>query len=185
MVIELLSSEARRSQFWRQPLQEALRALNFGQIIEPLVPTAARRRAEFFETLSWKKAAICHVNYLVGSGVKKHVALERVARALNQSPETLRTWEKFLLSDEEFEANAYAARLAGEFAEEIEANKIDELEKLHGDAGFRNRSYWRLAGIQHARFKNISLERIRDKLNEIRREKKAVGKKRLKPPEIG
>jgi hypothetical protein len=86
-------------------------------------------------------------------------------------------------ANEEYEAAAYAARLAGEFADEIEAGKIKELEEKYGNESFRNRSYWRWAEIQHARIRNRPFEKIRDNLNKIRREKKAVAKSRSSVPE--
>jgi hypothetical protein len=174
-VRELLSASGdhrNHSSFWREPLRDALQALNFGQAVEPLIPSSERRRSEFFETLEWKSMALCHVNFLVGQGLKKHVALDRVARVLNQSPETLRSWEKLLKGDDEFCEDARATRLAGELQEEIEKTEVSDLEERYGNEGFRNRSYVWMAKRQLLRIKNIPLELVRDRLNSIRRAKK-------------
>ena len=40
--------------------------------------------------------AVAHIHYLLGKGIKKHIALERIADALAVSVETLRDWEKAL-----------------------------------------------------------------------------------------
>ena len=182
LIRELLMSHARKSSFWRHELQDGLRALNLGQAVEPLVPTTSRRRADFIETLELKSTALCRVNFLVGQGIKKHVARERVAHALGQSSETLRSWEKLLADGgEEFQAEFYAARLAGRFEDELEKGRIDKLEEEYGDDSFRNRSYWQMAQVQLARAKNIPLERIRDELNSVRRSKKMASKV---PPKI-
>ncbi len=85
-------------------------------------------------------------------------------------------------ADEECSADAYAARLAGELREEIENTEIDELEEKYGNDGFRNRSYIRMAKLELLKTKHIPLERIRDKLNAVRLEKKLVPKGRLKVP---
>jgi hypothetical protein len=169
IIVEMLSTHTEYSRFWRNPLKRALRALSFGHTIEPLVPTQERRRAELFSTMELKSMALCHINYLVGQGLKKRIALERVSNVLNQSPKTIRSWEKLLKYDEDYVANAYATQLASRFEKQIEAGKIEVLEDEYGDEGHRNESYWKLAKVQFARFRNISLERIRDELNKIRR----------------
>jgi hypothetical protein len=180
----LLCSDPRRSSFWRRPLAEGLKALNFGQIVEPLEPVRSRRRADFFETLALKSEALCRMNFLIGKGIKKHIALEKVAGVLNQSPETLRSWEKLLRDDEEHQADAHAARIAGKFEEEVRTRSVDELVDKYGDEGFQNIPYWQRAKYQMGRAQHYPLERIRDELNEICAAKSAVSRPRSKIPKM-
>lgn len=64
------------------------------------------RRGKPFQ-LDWRRAiAISHVYYLWGQGIKKHVALERIGKALAVSVETLRDWEKHLAVDDWFRREA-------------------------------------------------------------------------------
>ena len=179
---QLITSDCRRSAYWRRPLMDALEALNYGQIVSPLTPSESRRRSDFFETLSLKRAALCHLNFQVGKGIKKHVALDKVAAVLNQSPETIRSWEKQLRDDEEYQADAYAARLAGQFEDELKTRSVADMVEEYGDEALRNVTYWQRAKFQMARAQHYPLERIRDEMNAVRAEKK-VSKRSGKTPE--
>jgi hypothetical protein len=64
--------------------------------------------------------AISHVYYQMGCGKKKHVALENVAKKLNVSVDTIRSWEKALQREERFKGQWQAARVAGRYKENIE-----------------------------------------------------------------
>ena len=87
--MRLLLSKDANSSFWRFPLSHALRAANAGERDAVLEPTKTRRRGRPYQ-LDWYRAvAIAHVYYLLGQGIKKHIALERIGSALAVSVETI------------------------------------------------------------------------------------------------
>jgi hypothetical protein len=81
MVRLLLSTDA-NSSFWRFRLQTAMRAANAGERDALFEPAKTRRRGQPFQLDELRAIAVCHVYYLLGKGLKKHVALERIANAL-------------------------------------------------------------------------------------------------------
>jgi len=119
-IVRLLLSTSADSSVWRFPLSHALSALNYGEVDDFFKPARKRRRGQSYK-LDWTRAdAIMYVHYLVGKGLKKHVALARVAKALAVSPETLRSWEQALESDDWFCFRWEAAMIAGQIEESPE-----------------------------------------------------------------
>lgn len=113
-VIErLLYSMSSDSSVWRFPLSNGLRALNHGETVEFLKPAQGRRRGSPYALDHARANAIAHVYFLMGRGLKKHVALSRVGDAVAASVETLRDWEKRLQRDDWFAFMWNTAFVAG------------------------------------------------------------------------
>jgi hypothetical protein len=106
--------------FWRYRLVEALRAANAGERDKFFEPAKTRRRGRPYQLDCCRAHAISHVYYLRGQGIKKHVALERVGKALAVSVETLRDWENTLGKDDWFRDEWNEATEASELEEETE-----------------------------------------------------------------
>jgi hypothetical protein len=132
VIVRLLSSTDANSSFRRFPLQEAFRALNAGERDAFCEPAKARRRGRPYRLDCCRAIAISHVHYLLGQGIKKHIALERVGEALNVSVETLRDWEKSLTMDDWFRREWIAAAIAGELEEEVKTKPLLALETKYG-----------------------------------------------------
>lgn len=113
-------SRSTESSFWRFPLQQSLYALNLGEAQLILRPAAVKKQGSPTNLLFWKARALCQVHFKIGQGIKKYVALQDVANSLGQSVETLRSWEKSLLLDEDFADNFYASSVAGRHPEILE-----------------------------------------------------------------
>jgi len=126
VIVRLLLSTSADSSVWRFPLQEALRALNSGEVLDFFKPSKQRRRGQSFQLDCAKADAIKYVYYLVGKLLTKHEALEKVGNAVGASVETLRGWEKELRKDDWFEFMWDAAKIAGR----IEASPDDALDDL-------------------------------------------------------
>jgi hypothetical protein len=112
-IVRLLRSHDRNTSFWRNPLFDALSALNAGEVSPLLHPAKTRRRGKAYQLDRWKMMAVSHVYFHVGYGEKKQVALESVAKQLNVSVETIRSWEKALKNDDRCCARWRAAKIAG------------------------------------------------------------------------
>jgi hypothetical protein len=90
VIVRLLLSTSANSSVWRFPLSHALRALNYGEQDQFFKPSKSRRRGQSYQ-LDWARAnAVAHIHYLLGKGLKKHVATAKVADGIAVSPETLR-----------------------------------------------------------------------------------------------
>ena len=98
IIRELLVSRSANSSFWRFPLQHALFALDLGEVDELVKPSEIRRQGSPVALYGWKLLALSHARYLMGKGLKKYKAMEKVAESVGQSVETLRSWEKDTLS---------------------------------------------------------------------------------------
>jgi hypothetical protein len=100
--------------------------LNYGEQDEFFKPAKSKRRGHPYR-LDWAKAnAVAYVWYLIGKGLKKHVAIAKVADGIGASSETIRDWEKRLKSDDWFRFTWESARLAG-YVEENPDEDHDEL----------------------------------------------------------
>jgi hypothetical protein len=83
---------------------------------------------------STRAVAVAHVYYLVGKGLKKHIALNRVSKALPADGETIRSWEKSLAKDRWFNNLWQGAYLAGQL--ELEGHIVfteEEIEPVKPD----------------------------------------------------
>jgi hypothetical protein len=129
LIRELLVSRSANSSFWRFPLQSAMFGLNIGHVDDLVEPEPVRRQGNPILLLNWKSSALMHVQYLIGKGLKKYRALEQIADGLGQSVETLRDWEKTLMADDDFSVRLAAARIAGQFENEIDRNDMKALKE--------------------------------------------------------
>jgi hypothetical protein len=118
VIARLLVSTDGFSSFWRVPLVQALRATNAGEKFPLFELGKTRRRGRPYVLDAVRSSAVAHVYYLSGKGIKKHIALERVAQALAVSVETLRGWEKSLSHDDWFSLGWRGAYLAGQLGDE-------------------------------------------------------------------
>jgi hypothetical protein len=118
VIVRLLLSTSADSSVWRFPISHALTALNYGEQQEFVKPSKKRRRGQPYRLDRTRSNAISHVYYLIGKGMKKHVALDRVSAGIAVSPETLRDWEKSLRADDWFTFTWEAAWIAGQIEAE-------------------------------------------------------------------
>lgn len=168
IIVELLVSRSANSSFWRFDLQEALRALNAGEQLDLVKPLRRRRQGAAFRLLAWKHAAMLQVQFRVGQGMKKHRVLEEVGKAIGQSPETLRSWEKELRDDEDFAFELYCAELAGRLGDELTSRSENELADDYGMDVHRGVTEFEMARLLVKRVKGTPLEMIRDRIRHFR-----------------
>ncbi len=121
IIRELLVSRSANSSFWRFPLQHALFALDLGEVDELVKPSEIRRQGSPVALYGWKLLALSHARYLMGKGLKKYKAMEKVAESVGQSVETLRSWEKGYAFDDDFVMRLRAAEMAGELEDVLDA----------------------------------------------------------------
>lgn len=162
LIQELLTGLSVNSSFWRFPLRHALYASNLGYLDALLRPAAGRRQGNPVELLRWKVITLQHVYFHIGTGLKKYRALQLVADGLGQSTETLRSWEKSLLSDDKLMRQLEWARLAGAL-ESDDKHTISESDPIN---------------IEYAkdilrRVRRTPLSKIRDGLRNSRNAKKS------------
>jgi len=133
LIYELLMSRSADNSFWRFELQNSLLALNYGEV-RPLVrPDPQKKQGRAFSLRMAKASAVEAVYFLTGKGLKKYIALEEVGNGIGQSPETLRSWEKQLMLDRDFNFRFSCAELAGVYCEELMSkdwSKIPEEEEF-------------------------------------------------------
>jgi hypothetical protein len=164
LIRELLSSTSANSSFWRFELQSALFALNLGQLQPLTMPEPKRRQGNALQLLNWKVMALRHVYFLMGKGLKKYRALQVVADAIGQSTETLRSWEKFVSGEDDFEFALLTAKIAGELEEELDKKPIPELIKMYGAEYHRNTSDLEYAKLALRDLRAKPLSEVRDGL---------------------
>lgn len=131
VIVKLLLSTSADSSVWRFPLSHGLSALNSGEQAPFVTPSKTRRRGRPYELDQARSAAVAHVHYLTGKGIKKHVALSRVANEIAVSPETLRGWEKNLHEDDWHQFWWEAAWIAGQVEDEPELTDADVFDVKH------------------------------------------------------
>jgi hypothetical protein len=115
LIRELLMSRCADNSYWRHDLQYSLAALNEGEVDELARPTSGRRQGLAFSLNRWKLEALRQVRFRVGKGYKKYRALEEVGKAIGQSAEALRTWEKELERSRDRSVDLYCSELAGQY----------------------------------------------------------------------
>ena len=118
-IFELLMSTSGSSSYWRMELQHALKALNYGEVRSLVSPESKKRQGRPYSLILAQKRAVAQVYFRIGKGLKKYVALDEVATGIGQSPETLRSWEKKLNRDRDYEFHLWSCKLAGEYFNEI------------------------------------------------------------------
>jgi hypothetical protein len=153
IIRELLVSRSANSSFWRFPLQHALFALDLGEVDELVKPSKIRRQGSPVALYRWKLLALAHARYLMGKGLKKYKAMEKVAESVGQSVETLRSWEKGYAFDDDFMMRLRAAEIAGDLEDVLDGKPSRRLEEYPQEY-FRHTS-----DIEHAR---LTLRELRD-----------------------
>lgn len=73
-------------------LRHALEALEQGETLPLLEPVPTEGRAKAWSSYNMQVRALEHVEFMIGQGTQKQIALANVSRALNVSVETLRKW---------------------------------------------------------------------------------------------
>ena len=171
IIRELLVSRSANSSFWRFPLQHALFALDLGEVDELVRPSGIRRQGNPVALYRWKLFALSHVRFLMGKGLKKYKALEKVAETLGQSVETLRSWEKAYDFDDDFMMRLRAAELAGELEELLDTHPINKIIEEYGAEYFRHSSDIEYAERTLHELRSTPLETVRDGLRKARASK--------------
>ena len=174
IIRELVVSRSANSSFWRFPLQHALFALEFGEVDDLVKPSEIRRQGSPVALYRWKLLALSHVRFLIGQGLKKFKALERIALGVGQSVETIRSWEKAYRFDDDFMMALRAAELAGELEEELDARPINEIIDEYGAEYFRHSSDIEYAKRTLGELRASPVEAVREGLRTARAAKSGV-----------
>jgi hypothetical protein len=171
IILELHTARSTESSFWRFPLQQALRGLNLGEVLPLFEPENIKRQGSPTQLQYWKARALSHVYFLVGKGMKKRIALEQVGSGIGQSVETLRTWEKEALRDEDRLFHLHCAQAAGEFERrpELTADQRKDIIASMGLWRHRNMDAGQMAGYEAKEVGRLSLDDIRNGINSARR----------------
>ena len=174
IIQEMLQSRSANSSFWRFPLRHAMFALDLGEVDELIKPSAIRRQGNPVALYRWKLLALSHTRFLMGKGLKKYKALEKVARSVGQSVETLRSWEKAYGFDDDFAMGLRAAELAGELEDVLDAHPISYIIKEYGQEYFRHSSDVEYAKLTLGELRATPLEAVRDGLRKARASKTGI-----------
>jgi hypothetical protein len=168
IIRELLDSRSANSSFWRFPLQHALFALELGEVDDLVKPSETRRQGSPVALYHWKLMALSHVRFLMGKGLKKYKALEKVGKAVAQSVETLRSWEKAYRFDDDFVMALRVAQMAGELEQELDTRPVDEIIEEYGAEYFRHSSDVEYAKVLLRDLRAAPLDVVRDGLRKAR-----------------
>jgi hypothetical protein len=112
------------------------------------------------------------VHFHLGKGLKKYRAQQLVADELGQSTETLRSWEKLIISDEDFAMDLEAGQLAGEFEADLDKGSISKLIEKHALQVHRNKTDIEYAKYALRGIRCTPLAKIREGLHAGRIAKK-------------
>ncbi len=171
LINELLMSRSADNSYWRFDLQDALRALNEGEVTELAEPRPGKRQGLPYSLMRWKLETLRQVRSRMGRGMKKYRALEEVGNGIGQSAETLRDWEKGLERSPDYSNDLYCSELAGHFYSELKEGHFSDIPD-HEEFGF-----WRGTGnIQRAKYlisriEKLTFEEIKSKILEYRQKK--------------
>jgi hypothetical protein len=114
------------------PIVEAIEGLELGESSPIFAPIKAGRKAELRERKMHLRA-IAFITYRRAKGVKKRRAVEEVAKAFGQSPDTVISWEKRLHDTfDDLEVSRVIA-----FAENRANSHTASGEMLHGDQALK------------------------------------------------
>ena len=168
IIRELLVSRSANSSFWRFPLQHALFALELGEVDDLVKPSEIRRQGNPVALYRWKLLALSHARFLMGKGLKKYKALEKVAQSIGQSVETLRSWEKAYGFDDDFMMALRAAELAGELEDELATRPINKIIEEYGAEYFRHTADVEYAKLTLGELRAVPLEAVREGLRKAK-----------------
>lgn len=171
LIDELLMSRSADNSYWRFDLQDALRALNEGEVIELAEPRQGKRQGRPYSLARWKHEALRQVRFRVGRGMKKYRALEEVGSGIGQSVETLRDWEKVLERSPDRSNDLYCSELAGHFQSELKERRSSEIPD-HEEFGF-HRGTGNLERASHliSRIERLTFEEIKSNILQYRQMK--------------
>jgi hypothetical protein len=180
-----LSQQTQTAVFGDSLFQSALRAANAGERDALFEPAKTRRRGKPYQLDGRRAIVVSHVYYLLGKGLKKHVALERIAKAIAVSVETLRDWEKELGKDDWYEFDWGGAYVAGFLEQEIKEKSYWELLEKYGANYFGPQSDFDTARYFLDRIKDDwSLEKLKADLRRLHSpDNKLRGRKKALPPQ--
>jgi hypothetical protein len=168
---ELLMSRCADNSYWRHDLQYSLAALNEGEVDELARPSPGRRQGLPFSLNRWKLEALRQVRFRVGKGYKKYRALEEVGKAIGQSPEALRTWEKELERSRDRSVDLYCSELAGRYDRHFQGAENMEIPKTETYIFHRGLSNFDHARYLHENINDRQLSEIRDRIKRYRNAK--------------
>jgi hypothetical protein len=174
IIQELLVSRSANSSFWRFPLRHALFALEHGEVDELVKPSKIRRQGRPVALYQWKLLALSHVHFLMGKGLKKYRALEKIAQSVGQSVETLRSWEKAYAFSDDFMMGLRAAQLAGELEGVLDTQPISQIIEEYGQEYFRHSSDVEYAKLTLGELRASPLEAVREGLRKARAPKTGI-----------
>lgn len=162
VIVQLLLSTSADSSVWRFPLSHGLRALNHGETSEFLTPARGRRRGRPYLLDEVRAAVVAHVHYLMGKGIKKHIALAKIGDQIGASPETIRDWEKKLRSDDWFFFHWESAFIAGQIEDDPELAKSGYFDvRYFGTTSTVEMARHFLNGVTEARTLDVLKKRLR------------------------
>ena len=171
LIRELLMSRCADNSYWRFGLQRSLAALNEGEVDELASPPPGKRQGLPFSLNRWKLEALMQVRFRVGKGYKKYKALEEVGKAIGQSLEALRTWEKDLERSPDRSIDLYCSELAGLY--DLHFRGLDkmaapETENYGWHRGLNN---FQRARYLHREITKLEMHEIREKIKRYRNPK--------------
>ncbi len=108
-------------------------------------------------------------DYLKGKGVKKYRALNQVGAGIGQSSETLRTWEKEFLKDEDCAYELWFSEVAGQYETELDGSQSYViLDEFGLEPYYRNTSLSTYARSVLTAIRKYALSDVQEKLRESR-----------------
>lgn len=165
LIAEILMSRSGTTSFWRMPFQHSMFALNHGEVDSLSSPISERKQGRPYQLRSWKIEAVSQVNFRVGKGFKKYIALEEVGEKIGQSPETLRSWEKEILkNDPDGEVDIFVATLAGKHLDLFETGQWRDALDTYEYGSFRSTPLVYLAHMRHEQLKKHDLSEVKRNL---------------------
>jgi hypothetical protein len=173
LIRELLMSRCADNSYWRHDLQHSLGALNEGEADELAQPSPGRYQGLPASLNRWKLEALRQVRFRVGQGYKKYRALEEVGKAIGQSPEALRTWEKELERSRDRSVDLYCSELAGRYDQYFQGAEKIEIPETETNTLHRGLSNFDYAKYLHSEITARQLSEIRERIKLYRTAKHA------------
>jgi hypothetical protein len=173
LISELLMSRCADNSYWRHDLQHSMGALNEGEVDELAQPSPGRHQGLPASLNRWKLEALRQVRFRIGQGYKKYRALEEVGKAIGQSPEALRPWEKELERSRDRSVDLYCSELAGRYDQHFQGIENVEIPEAETDIRHRGLSNFEHAKYLHKVITDRQLPEIRDRIRHYRSVKSA------------
>lgn len=170
---ELLMSRCADNSYWRFELQQSLAALNEGEVDEFSTPTSGKRQGLPYSLGLWKLEALRQVRFRIGKGYKKFRALDEVGKAIGQSSETLRSWEKSLENSMDRSIDLYCSELAGLYDGHFRGDANAPVPDIEEFETWRGLNHAEHAKYLHGVITSRKLDKIRDQIR-LYRQKNVV-----------